>query len=84
MQIGDLLPARLTPPLPAGLLDRARDLATTHATVTGRDITRDELRDALHVSNALAGDVLRALRPTRTTTPTVQPTDTAALNGHLF
>jgi hypothetical protein len=61
-EVGQLLPVRVTPPLPAGLLDRARQLAAAHTETTGRDITRDELRDALRVSNALAGDVLRALR----------------------
>jgi hypothetical protein len=64
--------AHLTPALPLGLLDRARAVASAHTSSTGRPVTRDVLRDELRVSNALAGDVLRALR-----------SDTAGtVNGH--
>lgn len=76
--VGEMVPVRV-PPLPAGLLDRARHAAAAHTTATGRAITRDELRDALRVSNALAGDLLRTLR----TTPDAVPIGPASGNGHL-
>jgi len=50
------------PALPPRLLDAARTAAAEHQRATGRDITRDALREQLRVSNALAGDLLRALR----------------------
>ncbi len=48
-------------PLPAQLLQRARHAANDHLTRHGRTITRDELRAVLRISNATAGEVMRAL-----------------------
>jgi hypothetical protein len=45
------------------LLDRARVAINHHRATTGRDITRDQLRAALRVSNATAGQLLNQLRP---------------------
>lgn len=59
-----------TPVLPADLLDRARDIAGRYAAEHGRQISRDELRPLLGVSNATTGDVMKVLGITR-----------AALNG---
>jgi hypothetical protein len=48
-------------PLPALLLDRARQAAAEFLADHGRPITRDELRTVLRVSNATTGDIMRAL-----------------------
>jgi hypothetical protein len=48
--------------VPAGLLVRARAAADRHRQATGRDMTRDQLRLALRVSNATASELLRLLR----------------------
>jgi hypothetical protein len=45
------------------LIDRARAAITHHRATTGRDITRDQLRAALRVSNRTAGQLLSRLRP---------------------
>ena len=45
------------------LVDRARAAIAHHRASTGRDITRDQLRAALRVSNATAGQLLNQLRP---------------------
>jgi hypothetical protein len=49
-------------PISPELLAAARTAADEHHRTTGRDITRDALRDRLRVSNALAGELLRVLR----------------------
>ncbi len=46
----------------AELIARARQIADTHRDDTGRDITRDQLRAAMRVSNATAGELLQTLR----------------------
>jgi hypothetical protein len=46
----------------AELVSVARDAADSHRTETGRDITRDQLQAALHVSNATAGELLQTIR----------------------
>jgi hypothetical protein len=48
------------------LIDRARTIVIDYRATTGRDITRDQLRAQLRVSNATAGELLRRIR---TTTP---------------
>ncbi len=48
----------------AELLARARQLDAEHREAHGRPITRDKLRAALKVSNAVASDVLRQVRAT--------------------
>lgn len=48
--------------VPEGLVARACQLDTEHRQATGRPISRDRLRAALKVSNAVAGDVLRQVR----------------------
>ncbi|GIH10312.1 hypothetical protein Rhe02_83790 [Rhizocola hellebori] len=48
-------------PLPAQLLDRARQAADDFMAEHGRTITLDELRTVLRVSNATTGDIMRAL-----------------------
>jgi hypothetical protein len=48
----------------AALVDYARRIATDHQTKHGRPITRDALRARLGVSNQLASDLLRQIRPT--------------------
>jgi len=53
---------RPVPPLPSATVDTARRVAADHQARTGRQITRDELRAALRVSNSLAGDLLAAIR----------------------
>lgn len=45
------------------LLAKARQLDTTHQQATGKRLTRDALRAKLRVSNAVAGALLRELRP---------------------
>jgi hypothetical protein len=47
------------PTLPLDLLARARQLDQAHRASAGRPLTRDQLRSALHVSNALAGALVR-------------------------
>ena len=61
-------------PLPVGLLDRARALVAEHRATTGREMTRDELRAALRIQNATAGELLRRIR---TETP---PAEAASTN----
>jgi hypothetical protein len=48
----------------AALVDYARRIATDHQNKHGRPITRDALRARLGVSNQLASDLLRQIRPT--------------------
>jgi hypothetical protein len=48
----------------AELVARARQLDAEHREVHGRPITRDKLRAALKVSNAVASEVLRQVRTT--------------------
>ncbi|MCW2900221.1 MAG: putative domain containing protein [Streptosporangiaceae bacterium] len=48
----------------AALVDYARRVATDHQSKHGRPITRDALRARLGVSNQLASDLLRQIRPT--------------------
>jgi hypothetical protein len=43
------------------LLSAARQLDRDHRTSTGRPLTRDKLRAALHVSNSVAGELVRCL-----------------------
>lgn len=50
--------------VPIELFERARQLDREHRQVYGRPITRDRLRAALGVSNAMAGEVLRQIRAT--------------------
>lgn len=50
-----------TAPLPAALLDTAREAAARFAAEHGRQIRRDELQPLLRVSNSTTGDVMRAL-----------------------
>jgi hypothetical protein len=47
---------------PAQLVARARQLDAEHQEEHGRPISRDKLRAALKISNALAGEVLRRVR----------------------
>ncbi|MCE7009561.1 hypothetical protein LWC34_43150 [Kibdelosporangium philippinense] len=49
----------------AELVARARQLDAEHREQHGRPITRDKLRAALKVSNAVASDVLRSIRTLR-------------------
>lgn len=51
------------------LLGRVRELDAAHRDATGRPITRDELRAALKVSNAVAGSLLRAVRAKKSGAP---------------
>lgn len=44
------------------LLEQARLLDRKYRQATGRPITRDKLRASLHISNAVAGEVLKGLR----------------------
>ena len=46
----------------AALIARAAEADTEQRAHTGRPITRDQLRAVLHVSNAVAGELLRAVR----------------------
>ncbi len=48
--------------VPAELVARARELDRNHLAATGRRISRDKLRAALGVSNAVAGAVLQMVR----------------------
>lgn len=50
--------------VPAELVARARQLDAEHRQEHGRPITRDKLRAALKVSNAVASEVLRRVRTT--------------------
>ncbi|MCA1604472.1 MAG: hypothetical protein LC775_03100, partial [Acidobacteria bacterium] len=50
------------PPLAADLITQARQLDAAHREHHGRPITRDKLRAALKVSNAVAGELLRTVR----------------------
>jgi len=61
---GDDQPSTVTDPtpLPVDLLDRARALVAEHRATTGREMTRDELRAALRIQNATAGELLRRIR----------------------
>jgi hypothetical protein len=53
------------------LIDRARTIVTDYRTATGRDITRDQLRAQLRVSNATAGELLRRIRVTAPARPAI-------------
>lgn len=55
-----LVPGR--PALPQALVAQTRQLDHAERVATGRPMTRDKLRAALHVSNALAGELMRCLR----------------------
>jgi hypothetical protein len=55
-----LVPDR--PALPEALVIQARQLDRAERVATGRPMTRDKLRATLHVSNALAGELVRCLR----------------------
>ncbi|GAB3428674.1 hypothetical protein [Flindersiella endophytica] len=57
----DLVPDDRTEPS-SELLNLARKLDAEHRLATGRSISRDKLRAALKVSNATAGELLRAVR----------------------
>jgi hypothetical protein len=46
------------------LIEKAQRLDAEHRQQYGRPITRDKLRAALKVSNAVTGDVLRQVRAT--------------------
>lgn len=48
--------------LPPLLIEQAHQLNTAHRQRTGRAITRDSLRARLHVSNAVAGELLQLVR----------------------
>lgn len=50
------------PDVPVELVAQARQLDIEHQQERGRPITRDKLRAALKVSNAVAGEVLREVR----------------------
>lgn len=52
-------------PLSPELLNRARELSDANQRATGRALTRDKLRAALHVSNGVAGQLVRQLREDR-------------------
>lgn len=66
----------------ADLLQTARQYAAEHQTVTGRLITRDELRSALRVANATASELLRQIRPRDTTRALVPVTGFPSRNGN--
>jgi hypothetical protein len=53
------------------LIDRARTIVTDYRAATGRDITRDQLRAQLRVSNATAGELLRRIRLTAPARPAI-------------
>jgi hypothetical protein len=53
------------------LIDRARTIVTDYRAATGHDITRDQLRAQLRVSNATAGELLRRIRLTTPTRPAI-------------
>jgi hypothetical protein len=53
------------------LIDRARTIVTDYRATTGHDITRDQLRAQLRVSNATAGELLRRLRPAPSARPVI-------------
>jgi hypothetical protein len=53
----------------AELVARARQLDAEHRQANGRPITRDKLRAALKVSNAVAGEVLKQVRTTEPYSP---------------
>lgn len=56
----------------AELVTRAQAIAREHYQTNGRPLTRDQLRAALRVSNATAGELLHAIR-TEPTTPARPP-----------
>jgi hypothetical protein len=70
------------------LIDRARSVVADYRTATGRDITRDQLRAQLRVSNATAGELLRRIRliaparPAITGPVTAPGRATAAIGDH--
>jgi hypothetical protein len=51
------------------LIARASAVASSHRQRTGRDITRDELRATLRVSNATAGELLHRIRDDQRSQP---------------
>jgi hypothetical protein len=59
-------------PVSADLLNRAGRAIADHRRSTGREITRDELRAALRIQNAAAGELQRRIR---TEPPTPSPID---------
>jgi len=64
------------------LLTLARQAATGHRRQTGRDITRDQLRAALRISNATAGELLHHIRATGPALP-ARSNHTVATIGEL-
>jgi hypothetical protein len=59
------------------LIDRARSIVADYRAATGRDITRDQLRAQLRVSNATAGELLRRIRLTLPPRPVITGAVTA-------
>ena len=55
-------PAAPPPVLPAGLLNRARELDAEHRAATGRPISRDALRARLRIGRDRAGALVAAVR----------------------
>jgi hypothetical protein len=55
----------------AGLVERARTAAAAYEAEHGRPVSRDALRRALHVSNRVAGELLRAVRTPAAVPPPV-------------
>jgi hypothetical protein len=60
------------------LLDQARTVAATYRAEHGRDITRDELRAALRVSNGTATELLRTVKQHNRTALVPVPADAFA------
>jgi hypothetical protein len=58
-------------PVPAELADRAKVVATAFQAEHGRPISRDALGRALHISNRVAGELLRAVRAPAAVQPSV-------------
>lgn len=54
--------ARLTPVLPSDLLARARELDAEHRAVTGRPISRDNLRNQMRIGRDRASALVAAVR----------------------
>jgi len=64
-------PARTGAAASAELAERARTVAAAFAAEHGRPISRDALGRALHVSNRVAGELLRAIRAPAAVPPSV-------------
>jgi hypothetical protein len=63
---------------PVELVERARTVAAAFQAEHGRPISRDALRRALHVSNRVAGELLRAVRAPDAVPPSVPAPPAAA------